>query len=119
MTSIDVPFTSDVLDADQYVTASGKPLVAGALVNGRVTLVDYSLLVGGARPKDDEDEEQPDYEGRLFTRGWTAKPANKSCRGARFTEDGLTLRTISKDRTLAAIDVETGKVSRQWTNAHE
>lgn len=128
MTTFDVPFSSDVLDVDQFVTPAGRSLVAGALVNGRVGLVDYTPLVRGQRPDDSAQEDErahadsdqaEQYEGRLFSRGWSVKPATKSCRGARFTQDGTTIRTISKDRTVAAIDVGTGQVVRQWIKAHE
>lgn len=157
MASFDVPFTSDVLDVDQFVTGQGTSLLASALVNGRVGLADYSPLAAGQRPdegdvdkkkrkkqqqkkkgrarggkrKADVDNDGDDvdvdvdvdgvssYEGRLFTRPWTVKPGSKSCRGVRFTEDGRIVRTISKDRSAASIDVETGQVTCQWAGAHE
>ncbi|XP_022084469.1 WD repeat-containing protein 55-like [Acanthaster planci] len=42
----------------------------------------------------------------------------KACRGVAFSEDGKTLFTISRDKSLRVFDVSTGHTSQQFIKAH-
>ncbi|CAL1536605.1 unnamed protein product [Lymnaea stagnalis] len=43
----------------------------------------------------------------------------KACRVLRFSEDGRRLFSVSKDRSLYCVDVETGKLKKKIKKAHE
>ncbi|RVE47761.1 hypothetical protein evm_007516 [Chilo suppressalis] len=43
----------------------------------------------------------------------------KACRAVEFNEDGCTMYTTSKDRTIMVTDVETGKLKKCYDNAHQ
>ncbi|OZJ04549.1 hypothetical protein BZG36_02694 [Bifiguratus adelaidae] len=53
------------------------------------------------------------------TKVFDIKPHKKSCRGLEFSSDGSVLYSISKDKSLQAIDVETVQVTMKKAGAHE
>ncbi|RUP50911.1 WD40-repeat-containing domain protein [Jimgerdemannia flammicorona] len=72
-------------------------IIAAGLINGHVHCYRYGI---------DETVE-------LFS----VRPHKKSCRGLEFSHDALF--SISKDKSLQSIDVDTGKVTIKKTDAHE
>lgn len=50
---------------------------------------------------------------------WSSKEFKKSSRAVRFSEDGSTLISISKDKSWKVFDVETGKTSKTYLKAHD
>ncbi|KAI8975384.1 WD40-repeat-containing domain protein [Mycotypha africana] len=50
---------------------------------------------------------------------WNAKIHKESCRGVAFHTDGSHISSISHDRTIQLVDVETGKVIRVREETHE
>ncbi|KAG2185588.1 hypothetical protein INT44_002381 [Umbelopsis vinacea] len=50
---------------------------------------------------------------------WSVKPTKKSCRGVEFSESGNHLYSISRDRSIHTLDVETGKLVHKHSAAHE
>lgn len=90
-------FGKTIFDFDVHPS---QDLVVTGLITGRVLLHRYAL------------------DGHAHQ--WTAKPCKKSCRGVRFAPpDGRTLYSISKDKSIALMDTETGKLVRIKENAHE
>ncbi|KAL0894735.1 hypothetical protein ABMA27_013269 [Loxostege sticticalis] len=43
----------------------------------------------------------------------------KACRGVEFDDNGLTMYSTSKDKTIMATDVETGKLKKCYESAHD
>ncbi|XP_063838863.1 WD repeat-containing protein 55 homolog isoform X2 [Ostrinia nubilalis] len=76
-----------------------KNLIALANIVGDVLLYEYS---------NEETKLVETYEVHL-----------KACRDIEFDDSGLTLYSTSKDKTIVATDVETGKMKRCYENAHD
>ncbi|XP_006827677.2 WD repeat-containing protein 55 isoform X1 [Amborella trichopoda] len=79
-----------------------SPIVATGLITGYVRLYHY----------DPESQSQPKKLIRV-------KAHRKSCRAARFIDDGRVILTASTDRSILATDVETGKAITRVDDAHE
>lgn len=43
----------------------------------------------------------------------------KSCRGLRFSADGMKLYSVSRDKSLQVVDLECGRISQKIANAHK
>lgn len=88
---------------------STKTIVACALITGGVRVFEYDEHAYRGQT-DDSAELTP---ARRLVK---LKPHGAACRAAQFAED--TLLTASSDGTIAAIDVEAGKVMARLNDAH-
>ncbi|KAI8981551.1 carbonic anhydrase [Pilobolus umbonatus] len=59
------------------------------------------------------------YSASTDTLQWNTKISNKSCRGVEFTENGLQLLSISRDKSIQALDVHTGRLLYRIPKAHK
>ncbi|RKP25252.1 WD40-repeat-containing domain protein, partial [Syncephalis pseudoplumigaleata] len=80
-------------------------LVAACLVNGLAHCFQYNMK--------EEDVEADDYEELLFM-----EHHRKSVRDIKFSVDGNALFTVSRDKSFASVDVETGKLLFHKEKAH-
>ncbi|XP_078683599.1 WD repeat-containing protein 55-like isoform X1 [Branchiostoma floridae x Branchiostoma belcheri] len=91
----DITFDDLVVDINFHPS---KPLIAAGLITGEVTLHSYASSAN--------------------TLVRTFKHHKKATRAVAFSKDGNSLLTCSKDRSLQVVDVETGKVSQSFPQAH-
>ncbi|KAI8076636.1 carbonic anhydrase [Gilbertella persicaria] len=75
-------------------------LVAVGLINGQVQCYNYST-------------ESPN------NLAWSTQISKKSCRGVDFTSDGAHIMSISRDKSLQALDVATGRLLYKIPKAHK
>lgn len=75
-------------------------LVAVGLINGLVQCYKYSALESNSQV-------------------WSTRVSKKSCRGVEFTEDGSHLMSISRDKSIQALDVSTGRLLYKIPKAHK
>ncbi|CAO1637798.1 unnamed protein product [Parajaminaea phylloscopi] len=145
---VDIPLSSDALDLALH-PREGTDLLAVGLISGKVQLVDYaafrsesevsSASGGRAKPKKkrtkragkdsantsssaDEDEDEELGDGRAsaqYSKKWSTRVKNKSCRGIDFSHDGSRIWCLSKDRTIYSLDTESGSVVESFPGAHE
>ncbi|CAL8464774.1 g4309 [Coccomyxa elongata] len=100
--SVDVELQEQPMDCCFHPT---EMLAAVGLINGRVQAY---RLTPSDNPSSSSAEE-------VVSR----KAHKESCRAVRFTADGAALLTASADRNMKAVDMESGKVTRWQTDAHE
>ncbi|BDA50374.1 WD repeat-containing protein JIP5 [Coccomyxa sp. Obi] len=100
--SIDVELQEQPMDCCFHPT---EMLAAVGLINGRVQA--YRLT--------SSDDLSSSTAEELVSK----KAHKESCRAVRFTADGAALLTASTDRNMKSVDMESGKVTRWQTDAHE
>ncbi|XP_066287198.1 WD repeat-containing protein 55-like isoform X1 [Branchiostoma lanceolatum] len=91
----DIRFEDLVVDINFHPS---KPLIAAGIITGEVTLHSYASSAN--------------------TLVKTFKHHKKATRAVAFSKDGNSLITSSKDKSLQVVDVETGKVSQCFSQAH-
>eukprot|EP00058_Branchiostoma_floridae_P012884 XP_002598372.1 hypothetical protein BRAFLDRAFT_69729 [Branchiostoma floridae] len=91
----DITFEDLVVDINFHPS---KPLIAAGIITGDVTLHSYASSAN--------------------TLVRTFKHHKKATRAVSFSKDGNSLITSSKDKSLQVVDVETGKVSQCFSQAH-
>ncbi|KAI7872811.1 WD40-repeat-containing domain protein [Spinellus fusiger] len=74
------------------------PLVAAGLINGHIHCYQYGT------------------EGNNLL--WSTQLSKKSCRAVEFNEDGSTLMTISRDKSIQEVNTETGRLLLKIPKAH-
>ncbi|UZJ54310.1 hypothetical protein CBS101457_003630 [Exobasidium rhododendri] len=85
---------------------------------------------GDSYDEGEDDDEDDDYvqgaadtkgkgKARLYSKRWTVRPSNKSCRGVYFDQDGSSLWSLSKDGSIIKTNTETGSTVCHWKKAHE
>ncbi|XP_038055300.1 WD repeat-containing protein 55-like isoform X2 [Patiria miniata] len=97
-----VPKPKTITCDDMVTRLSCHPsdkILAAAMMDGTVKLFSYST-------------ETPNEEIMSLS------AHQKACRGVAFSEDGKTLYTISRDKSLRVFDVTTGHTSQQFLKAH-
>ncbi|KAL7313202.1 WD repeat-containing protein jip5 [Mucor circinelloides] len=75
-------------------------IIVAGLINGQVQCWNYAT----------------DKENTL---NWTTQVSKKSCRGVEFTPDGAHLLSISRDKSIQALDVTTGRLLYKIPRAHK
>lgn len=75
-------------------------IIVAGLINGQVQCWNYAT----------------DKENTL---GWSTQVSKKSCRGVEFTPDGAHLLSISRDKSIQALDVTTGRLLYKIPKAHK
>ncbi|XP_035683047.1 WD repeat-containing protein 55-like isoform X1 [Branchiostoma floridae] len=91
----DITFEDLVVDINFHPS---KPLIAAGIITGDVILHSYASSAN--------------------TLVRTFKHHKKATRAVAFSKDGNSLITSSKDKSLQVVDVETGKVSQCFSEAH-
>ncbi|XP_078601473.1 WD repeat-containing protein 55-like isoform X2 [Branchiostoma floridae x Branchiostoma japonicum] len=91
----DITFEDLVVDINFHPS---KPLIAAGIITGDVTLHSYASSAN--------------------TLVRTFKHHKKATRAVAFSKDGNSLITSCKDKSLQVVDVETGKVSQCFSEAH-
>ncbi|KAL1930324.1 hypothetical protein VTP01DRAFT_10486 [Rhizomucor pusillus] len=89
-------FTKPIFDFDLHPS---KDLVITGLLSGRIYCHRHGL------------------EGHQEL--WNNKPFKKSCRGIEIAPNASTIYSISKDKAICSLDLETGKTIRQKQDTHE
>ncbi|WFC98619.1 hypothetical protein MYAM1_001349 [Malassezia yamatoensis] len=109
---MDISLSSDALDISFHPNENVHWLAVG-LINGKVQLIDYSPLASLS------STESKDASQKLHRRVWSHRISRKSCRGVTFNKEGNRIYAIFKDRSLVALDTETGEVVHRIENAHD
>lgn len=109
---MDIALSSDALDVS-FHPDENKHVLAVGLISGKIQLFDYSALV-----HQDETNGENSSKKR-YKRLWSVRPSHKSCRGVTFDSTGSKLYAIFKDRSLMALDPQTGDVTMRVNHAHE
>ena len=109
---MDVPLSSDTL-ALSFHPGEGTHLLAAGLISGKIQLVNYDALAQSSASASASEG------SKLYRKLWNTRPSSKSCRGVSFTQDGASIASISKDKSLFLVDTETGKIRTAWTDAHD
>lgn len=60
-----------------------------------------------------------EYSEESNTLAWSTQASKKSCRGVEFTNDGSHLMSISRDKSIQALDVATGRLLYKIPKAHK
>ena len=79
-TAMDIPLSSDALDIAHHPDTQKNILVAG-LISGKVQLINYDRT---AERTSSTGELHQDPDAKGYSKLWTARPSNKSCRGVSF-----------------------------------
>lgn len=108
---MDIALSSDALDIS-FHPREDTYLLAVGLISGKVQLFDYRFFV-------ENEEEQEQTSKKRYKRVWSVRHSHKSCRGVAFNETGSNLYAVFKDRSIMALDPETGNVKARVDNAHE
>lgn len=90
-----IPFTEHIFDFDFHPSL---PIVAIGLINGQVHCYNYGLESNSL--------------------AWKTQISKKSCRGVEFTMEGKHLLSISRDKSIQALDVSAGRILYKVSKAH-
>lgn len=144
---MDIPLSSDALDLALHPNHSNDLLAVG-LISGKVQLMDignFKLELSGSKAhnndkkkkkkkkrcddnrSEDSDDVQDEQDSasaltprrQLYTKKWSTRVKNKSCRGIDFSHDGSRLWCLSKDKTIYSLDTQTGVLVDSYAGAHE
>lgn len=102
-----------------------EPLLLVALLTGQVTAFSYShsttTTTNNNNDNDKEESELSELESNFtYEERFSVRPTKRSCRGLAMHEtSGDVLYSVTKDKSLHAIDVRTGTVLENVASAHE
>ncbi|KAF8314524.1 WD40 repeat-like protein [Clavulina sp. PMI_390] len=82
-----------------------EPIVLAALLTGQITAFSFTH---------DQPETEFNYEEKFSVR-----PTKRSCRGLAMSTDGGVVYSVTKDKTMHAVDVRTGAVLENVIGAHD
>ncbi|KAI9475542.1 MAG: hypothetical protein EXX96DRAFT_270171 [Benjaminiella poitrasii] len=91
-----ISFTDHIFD---FAFHPSNNLIVLGLINGKIECYNYSL--------------------EQNTLAWTTQASKKSCRGVEFTPSGAHLMSISRDKSIQALDVSTGRLLYKIPKAHK
>ncbi|KAK3577747.1 hypothetical protein CHS0354_015784 [Potamilus streckersoni] len=95
----DIELADIVIDVDFHPI---KSIVAAGTIEGEIIVYSYSC--------------DPAKENKELQK---SKHHKKSCRSLRFSPSGEELHSVSKDKSIKCLDLNTGKLKRKIKNAHE
>lgn len=101
-----------------------EPLLLVALLTGQVTAFSYSHSANNNNDNNDnggKESELSELESNFtYEERFSVRPTKRSCRGLAMHEtSGDVLYSVTKDKSLHAIDVRTGTVLENVASAHE
>ncbi|KAI9019364.1 WD40-repeat-containing domain protein [Phycomyces nitens] len=91
-----IPLDDHVFD---FAFHPKEPILVAGLINGHVHCYRYGI------------------KGNQQV--WSTQLSRKSCRGVEFTPDGSVMISISRDRSIQKVDVQTGRLSMRIPKAHK
>ncbi|WFD29236.1 hypothetical protein MSPP1_000243 [Malassezia sp. CBS 17886] len=100
---MDIALSSDALDVS-FHPGDNQSLLAVGLISGKVQLFHYGALLDG---RDADDKANAGHAG------------HGDRQGVSFSNDGTSLYSIFKDRTMRALDPATAQVQSEWVNIHD